>query len=143
MTLYLTLTMTWAALSSLQFNEVDVETEFLKKSDASCDVACLMYDISDPHLFNYCASIYKVSYRTIWRIKCQFLFIFNFEISSTFTVCFAAVYPQLPYLITVTLSDNPAQLTLQPLQVFTVRICNYRRISLESWRLQRLDGPTY
>uniref|UniRef100_A0A668RQ18 Mitochondrial Rho GTPase n=1 Tax=Oreochromis aureus TaxID=47969 RepID=A0A668RQ18_OREAU len=46
----------------LILNEVDVETEFLKKSDASCDVACLMYDISDPHSFNYCASIYKQHY---------------------------------------------------------------------------------
>lgn len=46
----------------LILNEVDMETEFLKKSDASCDVACLMYDISDPHSFNYCASIYKQHY---------------------------------------------------------------------------------
>uniref|UniRef100_A0A3Q2NPQ7 Ras homolog family member T2 n=1 Tax=Fundulus heteroclitus TaxID=8078 RepID=A0A3Q2NPQ7_FUNHE len=45
----------------LILNEVDVETEFLKASDASCDVACLMYDSSDPHSFDYCASIYKVS----------------------------------------------------------------------------------
>uniref|UniRef100_A0A667XUP8 Mitochondrial Rho GTPase 2 n=1 Tax=Myripristis murdjan TaxID=586833 RepID=A0A667XUP8_9TELE len=42
--------------------EVDVETEFLKASDASCDVACLMYDSSDPHSFDYCASIYKQHY---------------------------------------------------------------------------------
>ncbi|XP_051789986.1 mitochondrial Rho GTPase 2 isoform X1 [Erpetoichthys calabaricus] len=39
--------------------EVDVDTEFLKTSDAACDVACLMYDVSDPKSFNYCASIYK------------------------------------------------------------------------------------
>ncbi|CAL8305403.1 unnamed protein product [Boreogadus saida] len=42
--------------------EVDVETEFLKASHASCDVACLMYDASDPHSFDYCASIYKQHY---------------------------------------------------------------------------------
>nr|XP_033818923.1 mitochondrial Rho GTPase 2 isoform X1 [Geotrypetes seraphini] len=42
--------------------EVDVDTEFLKASDAACDVACLMYDISDPKSFNYCASIYKQHY---------------------------------------------------------------------------------
>ncbi|KAL0984334.1 hypothetical protein UPYG_G00140140 [Umbra pygmaea] len=42
--------------------EVDVETEFLKASDAACDVACLMYDTSDPNSFNYCASIYKQHY---------------------------------------------------------------------------------
>ncbi|XP_041829966.1 mitochondrial Rho GTPase 2 isoform X1 [Melanotaenia boesemani] len=46
----------------LILHEVDVETEFLKASDASCDVACLMYDISDPHSFDYCASIYKQHY---------------------------------------------------------------------------------
>lgn len=39
-----------------------MEVEFLKQSDAACDVACLMYDISDPHSFDYCASIYKVSH---------------------------------------------------------------------------------
>uniref|UniRef100_A0A4W5Q893 Mitochondrial Rho GTPase n=1 Tax=Hucho hucho TaxID=62062 RepID=A0A4W5Q893_9TELE len=42
--------------------EVDVETKFLKESDAVCDVACLMYDVSDPHSFDYCASIYKQHY---------------------------------------------------------------------------------
>ncbi|KAM6897856.1 mitochondrial Rho GTPase 2 [Xenentodon cancila] len=46
----------------LILNEVDVETEFLKASDASCDVACLMYDTSDPTSFDYCASIYKQHY---------------------------------------------------------------------------------
>ncbi|MEQ2166324.1 hypothetical protein GOODEAATRI_026784 [Goodea atripinnis] len=47
---------------SVLLNEVDVETEFLKASDASCDVACLMYDTSDPSSFDYCASIYKQHY---------------------------------------------------------------------------------
>ncbi|XP_056389173.1 mitochondrial Rho GTPase 2 [Hyla sarda] len=42
--------------------EVDVDTDFLKQSDAACDVACLMYDVSDPKSFNYCASIYKQHY---------------------------------------------------------------------------------
>uniref|UniRef100_A0A8C5QYY7 Mitochondrial Rho GTPase n=1 Tax=Leptobrachium leishanense TaxID=445787 RepID=A0A8C5QYY7_9ANUR len=42
--------------------EVDVDTEFIKTSDAACDVACLMYDVSDPKSFNYCASIYKQHY---------------------------------------------------------------------------------
>uniref|UniRef100_A0A8C9S6C4 Mitochondrial Rho GTPase n=1 Tax=Scleropages formosus TaxID=113540 RepID=A0A8C9S6C4_SCLFO len=31
-------------------------------SDAACDVACLMYDVSDPKSFSYCASIYKQHY---------------------------------------------------------------------------------
>uniref|UniRef100_A0A8C5EQG0 Mitochondrial Rho GTPase n=1 Tax=Gouania willdenowi TaxID=441366 RepID=A0A8C5EQG0_GOUWI len=46
----------------LILNEVDVEAEFLKASDAHCDVACLMYDSSDLHSFDYCASIYKQHY---------------------------------------------------------------------------------
>ncbi|KAF3704531.1 WD repeat-containing protein 90 [Channa argus] len=46
----------------LILNEVDVEAEFLKASDATCDVACLMYDSSDPQSFDYCASIYKQHY---------------------------------------------------------------------------------
>uniref|UniRef100_A0A3Q2Y6B9 Mitochondrial Rho GTPase n=1 Tax=Hippocampus comes TaxID=109280 RepID=A0A3Q2Y6B9_HIPCM len=47
---------------SLILNEVDVEADFLKASDSHCDVACLMYDASDPHSFDYCASIYKQHY---------------------------------------------------------------------------------
>ncbi|XP_059391322.1 mitochondrial Rho GTPase 2 isoform X4 [Carassius carassius] len=47
----------------LILEEVDVETEFLKAADAACDVACLMYDVSDPDSFNYCASIYKAPER--------------------------------------------------------------------------------
>ncbi|KAK7123383.1 hypothetical protein R3I93_021717 [Phoxinus phoxinus] len=46
----------------LILEEVDVETEFLKAADAACDVACLMYDVSDPDSFNHCASIYKQHY---------------------------------------------------------------------------------
>lgn len=42
-----------------------MEVEFLKQSDAACDVACLMYDTSDPRSFDYCASIYKVSHRML------------------------------------------------------------------------------
>ncbi|XP_064178406.1 mitochondrial Rho GTPase 2 isoform X1 [Anguilla rostrata] len=42
--------------------EVDVDTELLKVSDTACDVACLMYDVSDPKSFSYCASVYKQHY---------------------------------------------------------------------------------
>uniref|UniRef100_A0A4W3I7M9 Mitochondrial Rho GTPase 2 n=1 Tax=Callorhinchus milii TaxID=7868 RepID=A0A4W3I7M9_CALMI len=59
-------------VSFWQLNEVDVETEFLKASVASCDVACLMYDISDAKSFNYCASIYKEHYMES-RIPCLFV----------------------------------------------------------------------
>uniref|UniRef100_A0A3B4C7D9 Mitochondrial Rho GTPase n=1 Tax=Pygocentrus nattereri TaxID=42514 RepID=A0A3B4C7D9_PYGNA len=50
------------SLATVSLPEVDVETEFLKAADAACDVACLMYDVSDPDSFNYCASIYKQHY---------------------------------------------------------------------------------
>uniref|UniRef100_A0AAR2JAU6 Mitochondrial Rho GTPase 2 n=1 Tax=Pygocentrus nattereri TaxID=42514 RepID=A0AAR2JAU6_PYGNA len=49
-------------VATVSLPEVDVETEFLKAADAACDVACLMYDVSDPDSFNYCASIYKQHY---------------------------------------------------------------------------------
>uniref|UniRef100_A0A671LNW9 Mitochondrial Rho GTPase n=1 Tax=Sinocyclocheilus anshuiensis TaxID=1608454 RepID=A0A671LNW9_9TELE len=39
-----------------------IVSSFLKTADAACDVACLMYDVSDPDSFNYCASIYKQHY---------------------------------------------------------------------------------
>ncbi|KAJ3615378.1 hypothetical protein NHX12_017350 [Muraenolepis orangiensis] len=52
------------SLARKRLYEVDVETEFLKASHASCDVACLMYDASDPQSFDYCASIYKVCSRS-------------------------------------------------------------------------------
>ncbi|XP_067881951.1 mitochondrial Rho GTPase 2-like isoform X1 [Heterodontus francisci] len=56
----------------LILHEVDVDTEFLKASSASCDVACLMYDITDAKSFNYCASIYKEHYMES-RIPCIFV----------------------------------------------------------------------
>lgn len=46
----------------LILEDVDVEAEFLKAADAACDVVCLMYDVSDPDSFDYCASIYKQHY---------------------------------------------------------------------------------
>lgn len=49
----------------MQLYEIDVDTEFMKASDAACDVACLMYNVNDPKSFNYCASIYKVSGMTL------------------------------------------------------------------------------
>ncbi|XP_055507526.1 mitochondrial Rho GTPase 2 [Leucoraja erinacea] len=56
----------------LILHEVDVDCEFLKASNATCDVACLMYDITDAKSFNYCASIYKEHYMES-RIPCVFV----------------------------------------------------------------------
>lgn len=44
-----------------QLYEVSADTKFVKPSDAACDVACFIYDLSDPKSFSYCASIYKVA----------------------------------------------------------------------------------
>lgn len=44
----------------LQLYEVGTDTTFLKPSDTACDVACFIYDLSEPRSFSYCASIYKV-----------------------------------------------------------------------------------
>lgn len=52
----------------LQLHEVSAEMQFTKASDAACDVACLIYDLSDPKSFSYCASIYKVSAGTLGGI---------------------------------------------------------------------------
>ncbi|KAM9125298.1 mitochondrial Rho GTPase 2 isoform 2-T3 [Pangshura tecta] len=52
--------------------EIDVDTEFMKASDAACDVACLMYNMNDPKSFNYCACIYKQHYMD-GQIPCIFV----------------------------------------------------------------------
>ncbi|XP_053897714.1 mitochondrial Rho GTPase 2 [Malaclemys terrapin pileata] len=52
--------------------EIDVDTEFMKSSDAACDVACLMYNVNDPKSFNYCACIYKQHYMD-GQIPCIFI----------------------------------------------------------------------
>ncbi|XP_030433415.1 mitochondrial Rho GTPase 2 isoform X2 [Gopherus evgoodei] len=52
--------------------EIDVDTEFMKASDAACDVACLMYNVNDPKSFNYCACIYKQHYMD-GQIPCIFV----------------------------------------------------------------------
>lgn len=44
-----------------QLYEVSADTNFAKPSDAACDVACFIYDPSNPRSFSYCATIYKVA----------------------------------------------------------------------------------
>ncbi|XP_048349908.1 mitochondrial Rho GTPase 2 isoform X1 [Sphaerodactylus townsendi] len=56
----------------LILQEIDVELEFTKVSDASCDVACLLYDVTDYKSFNFCASIYKQHYMD-GQIPCLFV----------------------------------------------------------------------
>ncbi|XP_050762034.1 mitochondrial Rho GTPase 2 isoform X5 [Gymnogyps californianus] len=52
--------------------EVSADTKFVKPSDAACDVACFIYDLSDPRSFSYCASIYKQHYMDS-QIPCVFV----------------------------------------------------------------------
>ncbi|XP_021267065.1 mitochondrial Rho GTPase 2 isoform X3 [Numida meleagris] len=56
----------------LILHEVSAETKFSTPSDAACDVACLIYDLSDPKSFSYCASIYKQHYMDS-QIPCVFV----------------------------------------------------------------------
>lgn len=42
--------------------EIDAEiTELLNPGDLDCDVACLVYDVSNPESFKFCATTYDVS----------------------------------------------------------------------------------
>lgn len=36
------------------------ESEFLTEAEIICDVVCLVYDVSNPKSFEYCARIFKV-----------------------------------------------------------------------------------
>lgn len=42
-----------------QLCEVDVDSMLHTSLDAACDVACLMFDGSDPASFAFCATVYK------------------------------------------------------------------------------------
>ncbi|KAI1884087.1 hypothetical protein AGOR_G00222770 [Albula goreensis] len=43
----------------LLLHEVFPDFDFLSDSDLNCDVVCLVYDISNPRSFEYCAKLYK------------------------------------------------------------------------------------
>ncbi|NP_997869.1 mitochondrial Rho GTPase 1-A [Danio rerio] len=43
----------------LLLHEVLPDVEFLSEADLACDVVCLVYDISNPRSFEYCAKVYK------------------------------------------------------------------------------------
>ena len=38
------------------------ESEFLTEAEILCDVVCLVYDVSNPKSFEYCARIFKVCF---------------------------------------------------------------------------------
>ncbi|MFT7797751.1 mitochondrial Rho GTPase 1-A-like isoform X1 [Arapaima gigas] len=43
----------------LLLHEVLPDPEFLSEGDLSCDIVCLVYDVANPHSFEYCARVYK------------------------------------------------------------------------------------
>nr|XP_023685680.1 mitochondrial Rho GTPase 1-A-like isoform X4 [Paramormyrops kingsleyae] len=43
----------------LLLHEVLPDTDFLSETDLSCDVVCLLYDVSNPRSFEFCARLYK------------------------------------------------------------------------------------
>jgi len=53
----------------LQLHEIDVGlADTLSASELNCDVVCLLYDVTNPKSFEYCARMYKVHYALIFRI---------------------------------------------------------------------------
>ncbi len=65
----------WLFFSLSQLHEVLPDFEFLSEADLACDVVCLVYDISNPRSFEYCAKVYKVSiFKTsiCWQDLSQF-----------------------------------------------------------------------
>lgn len=61
----------YGAEKYLLLHEIDVLTpeEALTAYELSADVVCLMYDVSNPHSFEYCAEIYKKYFKRT-RIPC-------------------------------------------------------------------------
>jgi len=45
--------------------DVDVSKK-LVYSDMLCDVICLLYDVTNPHTFEYCAQLYTVFSVTVF-----------------------------------------------------------------------------
>ncbi|XP_060774044.1 mitochondrial Rho GTPase 1b [Neoarius graeffei] len=43
----------------LLLHEICSDLDFLSESDLSCDVVCLIYDVSDPESFDYCVRVFK------------------------------------------------------------------------------------
>lgn len=70
--------------SLLQLHEVFPDFDYLTDADLACDIVCLVYDVSNPYSFEYCANVFKVelhllSSRLIYEhalnnaVMCRFL----------------------------------------------------------------------
>lgn len=47
---------------SSQLHEVFPDLDYLSDADLTCDIVCLVYDISNPYSFDYCAKVFKVQF---------------------------------------------------------------------------------
>ena len=57
-----------------QLHEIDVNlSNTVGAPELHCDVACLLYDVTNPRSFEYCARLYKVrqgSMLVVWLRAC-------------------------------------------------------------------------
>lgn len=51
------------SFSSPQLHEVFPDFDYLSDADLACDIVCLVYDVSNPYSFEYCAKVFKVKLR--------------------------------------------------------------------------------
>uniref|UniRef100_A0A673CZQ0 Mitochondrial Rho GTPase 1-A-like n=1 Tax=Sphaeramia orbicularis TaxID=375764 RepID=A0A673CZQ0_9TELE len=59
-------------LSSLQLHEVFPDFDYLSDADLACDIVCLVYDVSNPYSFEYCAKVFK-QYFMDSKIPCMMI----------------------------------------------------------------------
>ena len=55
-------------------------SEVLTPTELDCDVACLLYDVTNPRTFEFCARMYLVS-----ALCCRLLYCQQFSVDSFFT----------------------------------------------------------
>lgn len=56
-------------------------SEVLTPTELDCDVACLLYDVTNPRTFEFCARMYLVS-----ALCCRLLYCQQFSVDSFFTL---------------------------------------------------------
>lgn len=53
----------WSVSLNSQLHEVFPDFDHLSDDDLTCDIVCLVYDVSNPYSFDYCARVFKVKSR--------------------------------------------------------------------------------
>ncbi|XP_061882918.1 mitochondrial Rho GTPase 1-A-like isoform X6 [Entelurus aequoreus] len=56
----------------LLLHEVFPDFDYLSDADLACDIVCLVYDVSNPYSFEYCAKVFK-QYFTDCKIPCMMI----------------------------------------------------------------------